>query len=200
MRSARWSIRYSLTRKEPVPVADLIALTPCDGILPVTIGSINLTEDVPAAMTLIAPCAGQEEAVSATMEAAHGMAFPAVNRSTGKAGARAIWFGQGAALLQGPAATQELADIAALTDQSDAWTVVRLEGESAAAVLARLAPVDLRSHLFKRGHTARCEVSHMMGSITRVGPEAFQIMVFRSMARTLVHDLKTAMAAVDARG
>jgi sarcosine oxidase subunit gamma len=40
----------------------------------------------------------------------------------------------------------------------------------------------------------------MMASITRIGAQSFQIMVFRSMARTLVHDLKTAMEAVAARG
>jgi sarcosine oxidase subunit gamma len=60
--------------------------------------------------------------------------------------------------------------------------------------------VDLRPQVFKRGHTLRTELKHMMASITRIGAQSFQIMVFRSMARTLVHDLKTAMEAVAARG
>ena len=128
------------------------------------------------------------------------MGFPAINRSTGKAGARAIWFGQGVALLQGPVAAAGLAEFAALTDQSDAWAVVRLDGIGSADVLARLVPVDLRALTFKRGHTVRAELAHMQASITRIGPDAFQVMVFRSMARTLVHDLKVAMAAMAARG
>lgn len=180
-------------------MVDLIALTPCDGLLPVTLGSVSLSEDLPEAMTSIAPYKGQRDALSKAMETAHGVAFPAINRSTDKLGARAVWFGQGMALLQGPAAAIELAEFAALTDQSDAWAVVRLEGEEAEDVLARLVPVDLRQHSFKAGYTVRTELAHMMASITRVGPDAFQVMVFRSMARTLVHDLKVAMAGVAAR-
>ena len=76
---------------------------------------------------------------------------------------------------------------------------MRLAGADAADVLARLTPIDLRESQFKRGHTARTELAHMMASITRLGPQSYQIMVFRSLANTLVHDLKTAMKSVAAR-
>ena len=108
-------------------------------------------------------------------------------------------FGREVALLMGPAPDASLAAHAALTDQSDAWIVVRLEGAGARDVLARLTPIDLRDSVFKRGHTARTELAHMMASLTRVGPQAWQIMVFRSFAQTLAHDLKTAMQGVAAR-
>jgi len=39
----------------------------------------------------------------------------------------------------------------------------------------------------------------MMASVTKTGADSFQIMVFRSMAKTLVHDLTTAMGNVNAR-
>ncbi|WP_435660385.1 sarcosine oxidase subunit gamma [Leisingera caerulea] len=181
-------------------MAELTAKSPCDRLLPVTIGGMSLTEEQPGSMWIVAPFKGQQEALSKALEAAHGMAFPAVNRATGKAGSRAVWFGRDMALLMGPAPDASLAKHAALTDQSDAWAVVRLDGQGAEDVLARLVPVDLRSRGFKRGHTARTELKHMMASLTRTGPQAFQIMVFRSMAKTLVHDLKTAMEAVTARG
>ena len=71
-------------------MAELIERTPCDGLLPLTIGSVTLSEDLPAAMTSISPYVGQEVALSAALMAAHGLTFPAVNRSTGKAGACAI--------------------------------------------------------------------------------------------------------------
>nr|WP_247676919.1 sarcosine oxidase subunit gamma [Leisingera sp. HS039] len=161
---------------------------------------MSLTEEHPGAMWTVAPFKGQQEALSKALETAHGMAFPAANRATGKAGSRAVWFGRDMALLMGLAPDAKLAGHAALTDQSDAWAVVRLEGAGAEDVLARLVPVDLRNQVFKRGHTARTELKHMMASVTRTGPQAFQIMVFRSMAKTLVHDLKTAMEAVAARG
>ncbi|MEL0436134.1 sarcosine oxidase subunit gamma [Phycobacter sp. K97] len=181
-------------------MADLIAKSPCDGLLPISVGGLSLVEEDPGHLTTLAPFKGQDKALSAALEAAHGMKLPAPGRSTGKAGARAIWFGRDMVLLAGPAPDPSLAEYAALTDQSDAWAVVRLDGKGAEDVLARLCPIDLRSKSFKRGHTARTELRHMMASVTRTGANSFQIMVFRSLAQTLVHDLKTAMEAVAARG
>ena len=182
-------------------MVDLSAKSPCDGMLPVSVGSCSLSEEPPTRLTLIAPYARQEVAVSAAMEAAHGLAFPAPNRtSSGSEGARAVWFGRGQALLMGPEASPGLAEHAALTDISDGWAVVRLEGDRAEDVLARLVPLDLRPQVFEPGYTARTELRHMMASLTRVSAKSFQIMVFRSFAQTLVHDVKTAMEAVAARG
>lgn len=181
-------------------MAELIEKTPCAGLLPVSAGNVTLTEVNAGVMTSIAPFKGQEKALSDALKAAHGMAFPAVNRATGKEGVRAVWFGQGQAMLIGMHADAALGDMAAMTDQSDAWAVVRLEGSGAEDVLARLVPVDLRAGHFKRAQTARTMLGHMMVSVTRVGDDAFQIMAFRSMAKTLVHKIETAMKGVAARG
>lgn len=181
-------------------MVELIARTPCKGLLPLEIGRCTLTETDAGVLTSVAPSRGKEKALSDALKAAHGMALPGVNRSTGKAGNRAVWFARGQCMLVGPTPDISLGKHAALTDQSDAWAVVRLEGDGAEDVLARLVPVDLRPTQFKRGHTARTQLMHMMASVTRVGDRAFQIMVFRSMAETMVHDLKTAMEGVAARG
>jgi len=181
-------------------VAELVAKSPCAGLLPLEIGAARVTEEDLGTVTCLMPYRGREKPLSQALQAAYGMAFPAPNRATGKAGARAVWMGRKQALLMGPEADPGLAEHAALSDQSDAWAAVRLEGAGAEAVLARLVPVDLRGAVFKRGHTARSQVAHMPGSVTRVGERAFLILVFRSMAATLVHDLKTAMEAVAARG
>ncbi|WP_372609656.1 sarcosine oxidase subunit gamma [Aquicoccus sp.] len=178
---------------------NLIATPPCAGLLPLSIGTVTASEEPSCALTSIAPYRGQDGALSDALKKAHGMAWPKPGRMTGKAGARALWFGQGQALLVGPAPDAELARNAALTDQSDAWAMVRLSGAGAQDVLARLTPLDLRRGSFKRGHTARTEIAHMMGSLTRLGEEAFLILVFRSMAATLAHDLETAMQSVAAR-
>ncbi|WP_127114156.1 sarcosine oxidase subunit gamma [Shimia sediminis] len=181
-------------------MADLIAKSPCAGLLPVTHGTTSLSEVEMTTLTSVAPYKGQETGLSDALKAAHGMALPDINRATGKEGARAVWFGQGQVMLIGPSPASSLADHAAVTDQSDAWALVRLEGEAAEDVLARLVPVDLRRAQFKRGHTVRSQLQHMMVSITRTGDNAFLIMAFRSMAKTLVHDLETAMRGVAARG
>lgn len=181
-------------------MAELIAKTPCAGLLPARIGACTLSEEKPGTLTLLAPARGQQDAMAQALVDAHAIPWPDPNRATGQPGARAVWFGQGQVMLMGPVPGTALAAQGAVCDQSDAWAVVRLEGAGAADVLARLVPVDLRASVFEPGHTARSDLMHMMASITRLEDGAFQIMVFRSMAVTLVHDLKTAMEAVAARG
>ena len=180
-------------------MADLSAKTPCSDLLPLAIGEAEATEVDLGVLTSVAPYAGQEASVSDAMKAAHEVGFPAPNRAPGKAGARAIWFGRDMALLAGPEPDTSLREHAALTDQSDAWTCVELSGAGAEDVLARLVPVDLRRATFKRGHTVRSQIKHMNGSITRIGADSFLLLVFRSMAETLVHDLKEAMQTVASR-
>ncbi|MEM9550728.1 MAG: sarcosine oxidase subunit gamma [Pseudomonadota bacterium] len=180
-------------------MVELRSESPCEGMLPIAMGSATLSEVDPGVMTSLSPFAWAGDAMAEALKTAHGMAWPRPNRATGKEGARAIWFGRAHILLVGPSPDAALAAHGALTDQSDAWAVVRLEGDDAVDVLARLVPVDLRASAFRRGFTVRTQLQHMTTSITRVGERAFQIMVFRSMSATLVHDLKTAMEGVAAR-
>ncbi len=180
-------------------MVELVAKTPLDGMEPLTVGTVTLKEVDLGALTTLAPYKGQDKALSSALKTAHGMAMPGPNRASGKDGARAIWFGHRAILLAGPAPDKSLSKHAAVTDQSDAWVAVRLDGAGTEAVLARLTPIDLRPTVFKRGHTARTELQHMMASITRVSGQGFLILTFRSFADTLVHDIETAMRGVAAR-
>lgn len=163
-------------------MADLIALTPCAGLLPLTIGTVTLKEVVPDRLTLIAPFRG---------EAVEG--FPAPNQTNDTM----MWVGQGQALKWGDA--PDYGDRAAVTDQSDAYAVVRLEGTAVVSVLARLVPVDLRARVFPVGQTARTLVGHMTASVTRRGNDTFEVMVMRSMAATLVNELSRAANGVVSR-
>ncbi|MGJ8627498.1 MAG: sarcosine oxidase subunit gamma [Sulfitobacter sp.] len=180
-------------------MGELKAITACEGLLPLTLGAAKL-EEVDAGYLTSLAAFGDAAPLSAALEKAHGMALPKPNRATGKEGGRCIWFGRGEVLLMGPAPHTSLGKNAAVVDLSDGWACVELSGAAAVDVLARLVPVDLRDGVFKRGHSVRTQVLHMSASITRVGADRFQILVFRSMAATLVHDLKQAMAGVAARG
>lgn len=177
-------------------MARLIASTPCAGLLPLTIGNVTLTEVDLGQVTLVAPYSGQTKATSDALKVALGLTFPAPNRSQGR-GPRMVWCGMNQAFLIG-ADCPDL-HMAATVDQSDAWAIVHLDGQDAEAVLARLTPIDVRASVFKRGHTARSLIAHMTASITRVGANSFEIMVMRSMAGTLVHDLEQAARGVAAR-
>lgn len=178
-------------------MTDLIAKSPCDGLLPRIIGSVTLSETVFDAITSIAPFKGQESAVSDALKTQIGAALPKPGRATGKPGSRVVWSGLGQAMVLGVAVPPISG--AAMTDQTDAWTCVALEGDRARDVLARLTPLDLRETMFKRGHAARTELAHMSAILMRTGANRYGIMVFRSMAKTLVHDLDSAMQAVAAR-
>jgi len=180
-------------------VVKLVEKTPAEGLLPLEINGISLTELVPAAITSLMPFDGQEAAASALLSSLLGMECPHPNRSTGRDGARAVWVGRGQIFVVGKAVDASVARHAALTDQSDAWAVFSLQGHGVEDVLARLTPLDLNRAVFKRGHAARSLLGHMSAVILRTGENTFEIMVFRSMARTAVHELETAMRAVAAR-
>ena len=168
-------------------MAKLNAKNPADGLLPLTEGEMTLAEVEAREIWSVAPYPGASAGI------------PSPNRSSGKEGARMIWAGRDQALWIGTRAPDpKLAETAALTDQSNAWTVVRLEGQGSGDALARLTPLDLRDSQLKRGHTARTLVGHMTAQITRT-TKGFEIMVFRSMAGTLVHELHVAMQSVAAR-
>lgn len=180
-------------------MADLKAKTPCDGLLPLEIGATRLEETDGGVLTSISPL-GDLKKLSDALLSAHGMEFPKPNRVTSSNdNARCVWFGRDEALLMGPVPDAALGKLAAVVDQSDAWVVVALSGADAEDVLARVIAVDVRAAHFKRGHTARTQLAHMACSVTRTGVDRFVILVFRSMAATLVHDLRAAMEAVASR-
>lgn len=181
-------------------MAELFASAPFAALLPLSVGSVELAAVDLGRLTLITPYKDREAALSKALQSAHDVALPAPNRTTGQAGCRVLWFALGQVMLAGPEPDPGLAEHAALVDQSDGWVTATLQGEGAEDVLARLVPVDLRAAIFKRGYTVRTQLQHMSVSITRTGAERFQIMVFRSMAKSFVHDLETAMEGVAARG
>lgn len=180
-------------------MTDLKVKSPFEGRLPVTHSNVSLSEMDAGWITSLMPFAGQKKAASDALKIAHGMAFPMPGRATGRAGGRAIWSGQGQAFLLGPKADISLSETTAMTDQSDGWVVMVLEGAGARDVLARLCPLDFRPQVFKRGHTARSLIGHMNASVTRIGAQAYMIMIFRSVALTAVHEITDAMKSTAAQ-
>lgn len=177
----------------------LLEKSPCDGLLPFEINDVKLVEITPGTITSVAPYGGQETATSEALKALIGAKMPAPNRSTGREGARVVWTGAGQAMVVGAPVDPSLAQHAALTDQSDAWVIFRLQGQGVGDVLARLTPLDLNPGLFKKGHAARSLLGHMNAVFLKGAEDTFEIMVFRSMARTAVHEIEVAMKAVAAR-
>ncbi|CUH77854.1 sarcosine oxidase subunit gamma [Tropicibacter naphthalenivorans] len=176
----------------------LTAVSPGADLLPVRQGALTLEEVLPGEITSIAPFRGQRKAVTQALLAALGVGFPEANCLTRKGELRCVWMGRDLAFLMGARLTADLGGLAAVTDQSDGWIVLKLSGAGAEDVLARLVPADLRAAAFPEGAAIRTQLGHMNVSVARTGG-GLQIMGFRSMARTLVQEIADAMASVAAR-
>lgn len=174
-------------------MVDLSPKTPAAGLLPITFGEMQLRELMPAAITSVAPYDGARARVSKALELAIGAGLPERGRSVNGVKCAVIWAGRGQYFVLGRAVP---ALDAAVTDQSDAWCCVVLEGADAGAVMARLCPLDLRD--MADGDVARSLIGHMSAIIMRRA-DGFELMVFRSMARTLVHEVERIMRSVAAQ-
>jgi len=74
-----------------------------------------------------------------------------------------------------------------------------LEGAGVGDVLARLVPLDMSEAVFPVGGAKRSSLGHMAAVFLRPSATRVEILVFRSMAKTAVHELDRAMKAVAAR-
>lgn len=182
-------------------MADTLApQSPAAGLLPVSADGITLSEAPMAPIWAVLPYRGQAVALSDAMQRAHQVAFPRPGEVNQKGDTRAVWSGLDQCFLIGALPDATLAAHAALVDQSDSWAHMVLNGPGAVDVLARLVPVDLSPLALPPGRVLRSALGHMQALILRSDPECFEILVFRSMAGTAVHDIARAMRMVAARG
>ena len=179
---------------------NLVAQSPLSGLLPISAGNVRLSEADLGQISLLLRFDGQRDSLSKCLKQNVGLSLPAPNRSAKNGTTRLVWFGREAYLLTGADVPKTVLDIAAVTDQSDAWACIEIAGVGVEDVLARLVPVELRPQVFATDDSARTFEGHMQASITRLAEDRLLDMVFRSMAETLVEELKEAMEAVAARG
>ncbi len=174
---------------------ELIAKSALDG-RSLTVGSVTLAEVDVGSITSIAALPGGGAALAKGLKAL-GLAMPRPNAMHEGEDARILWTGRDQAFLIGVGAPA--LEGAAVADQSDGWAVLSLSGAATLEVLARHLPVDLRVSAFPVGQVLRTQLNHMNAIVLRTEATAFQIMVFRSMARTAWHELEDAMHMVAAR-
>ena len=160
---------------------------------------LSLAEADWGEVTEIAPYKGRLDALSSALGEAFGLSFPTPGEALSSEGTRLLWVGPGRALLIGAAPPDGLSDHAALTGQTGGQAVLALEGPAVEDILARLVPVDLSLQVFPVGRTARSLIGHMTASVTRLGPQTFELAVMRSMAGTLLHEIEATARKVAAR-
>ncbi len=74
-------------------------------------------------------------------------------------------------------------------DQSHGRVRIRIEGKMAARALSKGTALDLDPSAFPVGQSAVTLIGHIAAHITRVGSEAFEIIVLRGFAESLWDDL-----------
>ncbi|GIT89968.1 hypothetical protein JANAI62_05480 [Jannaschia pagri] len=166
-------------------MTDLTAHDPAEDLLPLHHGDVRLSTYRPEAITSLMPLRGAA------------IAIPDPGRAEAMLGGLLLWSGRNQGMLLGPPPAN--LDKVAMTDQSDAWTILRLEGPGVDQVLSRLTPLDLNPAIFKPGRTARSLLGHMNALFHRRDAEIFDIWVFRSMAGSAIHDIERAMRGLAAR-
>jgi heterotetrameric sarcosine oxidase gamma subunit len=94
-----------------------------------------------------------------------------------------------------------LAPFAAISDQSDAYEVVRLAGPHLRAALSKLVPIDIHERAFKVGDVAETIAGHAGILFWRLddaaGSPVFDIAVARSFFVSLCHTLTQSAAEFD---
>lgn len=166
-------------------------------LFPISIGRVEAREVSDLYLTQISAKRGQQAAAEKALQQQLDLEWPKPGQFSQTKTARAQWFDHQHILIVG-APAKALEKTCWTTDVSDGWITLRLIGPDVRRVLARLTPIDLRSSAFKKGMTARTDLMHMQAAITCLGPDEFEVMVFRSMAQTLAHDLTRAMESVAA--
>ncbi len=98
----------------------------------------------------------------------------------------------------------DLAGLASVSDQSDGYTLIRLTGASVRETLAKLVPIDIDARRFAVDDLASTVASHIGVTLWRLpdenGAAVFEVLMFRSLARSFWHALTEAAAEYGFRG
>jgi heterotetrameric sarcosine oxidase gamma subunit len=90
----------------------------------------------------------------------------------------------------------EIGSLASVSDQSDAYAVLRLTGPKVLETLAKMIPIDVHPRAFTPGDVASTVAAHIGITLWRLadssdGTPLFEVAVFRSLAVSFWHALCT---------
>jgi methylglutamate dehydrogenase subunit D len=157
----------------------------------------------PLAIVTIMARKGRAEALAAALGDGFGLALPGPGQSTTGKDVVLRWAGpeQWLAIAEGARDGElyrrlaaALAETASLVDQSHGRVAIVIAGPRARAVLAKGTAVDLHPSRFRPDQVAMTQMAHVGVHLTKVAPDAFELLVFRSFAESLFEFL-SAMAA-----
>jgi methylglutamate dehydrogenase subunit D len=91
---------------------------------------------------------------------------------------------------------ETLVDVAAVVDQSGAYSLLHIAGSDARRLLQKGLPVDLSPGAFAPGAVVVSAVAHIGVIVHQDSPTSFHLAVFRSFAGSFRHWLEPSIAAL----
>lgn len=83
-----------------------------------------------------------------------------------------------------------------LTDQSDSWVILELQGPSATRALERICPIDLSNTVFGERTVARTAMEHISVIIERPAVDTYRLYSPRSSANSFLHAVTVSLENV----
>ena len=184
----------------------LTARTPLDGYAG-TFSGVTLAEAAGLSLVSAAVPQGGDDAFAAALAEGFGASRPSPGDSApgDRLGTRILGMqpDQLFILFEAPDPDRAVETVSAalgpaayVTDQSDSWTMLRIEGRGVRAALERLCMLDLDDAAFPEGRVARTVMEHLAVIILRDGADSFLLMSPRSSARSFLHAVEQSVAAV----
>jgi heterotetrameric sarcosine oxidase gamma subunit len=166
---------------------------------------VTLREIAGLALATVIARKGEAKAAAEAAKDAFGIDLPVTPRRVERDGIAFLWAGPEQWLAVAgpgrPAGQFEnmLAGVfdghAAVTEQSDGRTIIRISGPNARDALAKGLPIDLHPRAFKPGDTALTLAAHIGLQIWQIDEApTYEIAVFRGFARSFWHFLLEAAA------
>ncbi|MBB2202375.1 sarcosine oxidase subunit gamma [Gluconacetobacter tumulisoli] len=164
-------------------------------------GGIRITDMSGRQVAGVALLGGDRAALDATVRQAWGVDLPDTPRIVAGSGLTFAWAGPDQWLALSDAVDDSgpdlehvlrttLGPLAAVTDQGDSRVALRISGPGSRDALSRLLPIDLHPRAFSPGNTALTLAGHIGVQVWQVDScPTYDILVFRSFARSLHHDL-----------
>jgi len=141
---------------------------------------------------------GQQDALTKQIRERFGIELAAGSKRSAAGDYAFIATGPGTWLATGEATgnaivtslTDALGEYAAISDQSDGQSVLRVSGPKVRDALCKLLPIDLHPRIFRSGDVAVTVAAHIGATLWRLeddpsGQSVFEIAVFRSLAESL---------------
>ena len=172
-------------------MTDLVATNAFGGTAPRVqrLGPVTLSERMDIGLASLA-CAG-------TPPEPFGMGLAAPGRAVAGEGVGNFWMAPGQWMIEGTGRGDDdfagalLGEVpgAIVTDQTDGWVILDIDGPAAAIEQMRERLVNLPAGALAPGGATRTLLHHMTVFVIRRGPDRLTVMVMRSYAGSLWHAL-----------